>query len=271
VPAEPLLVVDDLRKDFHARNGLFAMGQDPATNAAVDGVSFSLQRGETLGIIGESGSGKSTTARCVLRLIEPSSGSIRLNDVELVGLAKRDLRATRRHMQIVFQNPYNSLDPRRSVGSAIAEPLAAHGIGTRRSRGERVRELLEYVGLEPRAAAYRPHQFSGGERQRIGIARALSVEPQLIVCDEPVSALDVSVQAQILNLLRDLQDELGVAYLFISHDISVVRVVSDRIAVMKDGKIVEYGSADDVYERPTHEYTRSLIAAAELSALHADG
>jgi oligopeptide transport system ATP-binding protein len=263
--SEPLLDVVDLRKEFGQQSGLFGVVSGGARHAAVDGISFAVARGETLGIIGESGSGKSTTARCVLRLIEPTSGSICFDGVNLSTLSRERMRATRRNMQIVFQNPYNSLDPRRSVGSAIAEPLAAYRVGTRRRRRARVRELLEHVGLDPRAAAYRPQQFSGGERQRIGIARALALEPKLIVCDEPVSALDVSVQAQILNLLRDLQDELGITYLFISHDIGVVRVVSDRIAVMKDGKIVESGPADEVHEHPKHDYTRSLIEAARLS------
>jgi ABC-type oligopeptide transport system ATPase subunit len=258
------LVVEELRKDFRAHNSRSSLPQS-AAHAAVDGVSFTVLEGETLGIIGESGSGKSTTARCLLRLIEPTSGSVRFKGVELTSAPKQELRELRQHIQIVFQNPYNALDPSRSVGSSIAEPLSAHRIGTRRSRRARVEELLEQVGLDRRAASYRPQEFSGGERQRLGIARALAVEPALIVCDEPVSALDVSVQAQILNLLRDIQDERGIAYVFISHDIGVVRIVSDQIAVMKDGKFTETGPADEVCNDPKHPYTRSLIEAARIS------
>jgi ABC-type oligopeptide transport system ATPase subunit len=261
VSREALLEVVDLHKTFPARRAKGG-GAGDGRHVAVDGVSFRVDRAKTLGIIGESGSGKSTTARCVLRLIEPTSGSICFQGIDLLRLSKRELRSRRSQMQIVFQNPYNSLDPRRSVGSSIAEPLAAHRIGTRRSRAHRIGELLEQVGLDRRAARYRPQEFSGGERQRLGIARAIALEPALVVCDEPVSALDVSVQAQILNLLRDLQDELGIAYLFISHDIAVVRLVSEHVAVMKDGKIVESGKVDQICSRPAHSYTRSLLAAA---------
>jgi ABC-type glutathione transport system ATPase component len=261
----PLLVVDGLQKTFD-RRGAWLTGRGGGTNAAVDGVSFAIERGRTLGLIGESGSGKSTTARCILRLIEPSAGTILLDGHNVSTAAPRELRRLRRHMQIVFQSPYGSLDPRRSVGSSIAEPLVAHGIGTRTTRSARVRELLEHVGLNPNAGRRRPQEFSGGERQRIAIARALALEPSLVVCDEPVSALDVSVQAQILNLLRDLQDEFGLTYLFISHDIGVVRTMSDQIVVMKDGVIVEAGPADRVCSRPEHPYTQSLIAAAATEA-----
>jgi ABC-type oligopeptide transport system ATPase subunit len=263
---ETLLAVESLRKEFPVRGGLGrAGGHDVHT--AVDGISFSVRRGETLGIIGESGSGKSTTARCILRLIEPTSGSIRFRGQEITDMSRRSFRGVRRHMQIVFQNPYGSLDPRRSVGYSIAEPLAAYSIGNRASRTARVHELLDRVGLDRSVAAYRPAQFSGGERQRIAIARALALEPDLIVCDEPVSALDVSIQAQILNLLRELQDRLGLTYVFISHDIAVIRTVSDSVAVMQNGAIVESGPANRVCSEPSHPYTRALIDASAPAEL----
>jgi oligopeptide transport system ATP-binding protein len=257
---EPLLVVEHLRKDFSANSGWTRASRE--RTYAVDDISFAVSRGQTLGLIGESGSGKTTTGRCILRLIEPSSGSIRFEGVDITRSSRRDLHTLRRQMQIVFQSPYGSLDPRRSVGSSIAEPLSAHGVGTRATRRARVRQLLEYVGLNPAVEKYHPQAFSGGERQRIGIARALALEPALIVCDEPVSALDVSVQASILNLLRDLQDEFGLTYVFISHDIGVVRTMSDEIVVMKDGKITEAGPAEEICAQPKHPYTQSLIAAA---------
>jgi ABC-type glutathione transport system ATPase component len=261
---EPLLLVEHLRKQFPARSG-WARSTRGHAHAAVDDVSFAVSRGQTLGLIGESGSGKSTTARCILRLMEPTSGAIWFKGVDITASSKGELRRVRREMQIVFQSPYGSLDPRRSVGASIAEPLSAHRVGTRSGRRARVRQLLEYVGLNPAVAKYHPQEFSGGERQRIGIARALALEPELIVCDEPVSALDVSVQAQILNLLRDLQDEFGLTYVFISHDIGVVRTMSDEIVVMKDGKIAEAGPAEQICTRPQHPYTQSLIAAASGS------
>jgi oligopeptide transport system ATP-binding protein len=231
---------------------------------AVDGVSFEIKAGETLGLVGESGSGKSTTGYCILQLLKPTSGSVKFEGIELTELGREALRKMRREMQIVFQDPYSSLDPRMTVGDIVGEPLIVHGIGTRRDRGIRIRELLDVVGFNPSFTNRYPHEFSGGQRQRIGIARALALSPKLIVCDEPVSALDVSIQAQILNLLKDLQRDFALAYLFISHDLSVVRSMSDDIAVMKDGKIVEAGSADVVYESPKSEYTKALLASVPV-------
>jgi ABC-type oligopeptide transport system ATPase subunit len=220
--------------------------------------------GETLGLVGESGSGKSTTGYCILRLLEPTEGSVRFEGREVTELGREDLRRVRREMQIVFQDPYASLDPRMTVGDIVGEPLVVHGVGTRRDRGARVRELLDVVGFDPTFVNRYPHEFSGGQRQRIGIARALALNPKLIVCDEPVSALDVSIQAQILNLLKDLQDEFGLTYLFIAHDLAVVRAMSDRIAVMNRGELVELGPAEEVYSTPREEYTKALLAAVPV-------
>ena len=263
--SDPLLLeVTDLRKTYTgSRRRLF--GPRDGSTVAVDGVSFALSAGETLGVVGESGSGKTTTAQLILRLIRPTSGSIRFMGTDLAEIDGAQLRAVRRELQIVFQNPYASLDPRMRIADIVAEPLEAYAIGTMASRRGTVSQLLDRVGIDPALAQRRPREFSGGQRQRIAIARALALRPKLIVCDEPVSALDVSIQAQILNLLRDLQDEMGVAYLFISHDIGVVRVMSDRIAVMRHGKIVEIGSADEVYGNPRDDYTRSLLAAVPLA------
>ncbi|RDI73630.1 ABC transporter [Gaiella occulta] len=258
-PAEPLLSVRGLRKVYPARGGLSGRAAPPVI--AVNDVSFDVLPGETLGIVGESGSGKSTTAYCVLRLVEPTAGVVLFHGVDITGLSQARLRGIRSDMQIVFQDPYSSFDPRMRVGTVIAEPLRVHGIGDRSARAKRVAELLELVGLESSAADRYPHEFSGGQRQRVGIARALALEPKLVVCDEPVSALDVSVQAQILNLLKDIQDELGLTYLFISHDLAVIRTVSDRIAVMNDGSIVELAAADNLFESPTDAYTRRLLSA----------
>jgi ABC-type oligopeptide transport system ATPase subunit len=260
---EPLLAVADLRKEFPVRSG-FVIERVTRTVKAVDGVSFSIPAGKTLGLVGESGSGKSTTGYCVLQLLRPSSGSVRYRGKELTTLRGGSLRRLRRDMQIVFQDPYSSLDPRMTVGAIVSEPLEIHGIGSRRDRRARVRELLDIVGFNPDFVNRYPHEFSGGQRQRIGVARALALNPDLIVCDEPVSALDVSIQAQILNLLKDLQRDFGLTYLFISHDLAVVRSMSDEIAVMKDGTIVESGSADDVYQRPKHPYTKALLAAVPV-------
>ena len=240
------------------------MGRWSEVVKAVDGVSFEIPAGQTLGLVGESGSGKSTTGYCVLQLEKPTSGSVRFMGEELTELSREQLRLKRREMQIVFQDPYSSLNPRMTVGAIVAEPLTVHGVGTRRSRRDRIRHLLDVVGFDPQFTNRYPHEFSGGQRQRIGIARALALDPKLIICDEPVSALDVSIQAQILNLLKDLQHEFGLTYLFIAHDLAVVRSMSDRIAVMQAGKIVEAGAAEDVYLRPTHDYTKALLASVPV-------
>ncbi len=254
VAGQPLLELGELAKHFPTRDGR-------GTVRAVDGVSLALGRGETLGIVGESGCGKSTLARLMLRLIEPTAGSISFDGTDLRKLGAKALRTMRREMQIVFQDPYASLDPRLPVGAIIAEPLEIHAIGTRASRRERVGELLALVGLEPDAATRYPHEFSGGQRQRIGIARAIALEPKLVVLDEPVSALDVSIQSQILNLLMELKARLHLSYIFISHDLSVVEHVSDRVAVMYLGKIVETAGAEALFQRASHPYTRALISA----------
>jgi oligopeptide transport system ATP-binding protein len=258
-----LLKVSDLRKQFPVRSG-FLIERVSHTVNAVDGVSFEIEEGKTLGLVGESGSGKSTTGYCILQLLKPTAGTVRFQGKELTTLGREGIRRARRDMQIVFQDPYSSLDPRMTVGDIVSEPLEVHSVGTRRNRRARVRELLDVVGFNPDFVNRYPHEFSGGQRQRIGVARALALNPSLIVCDEPVSALDVSIQAQILNLLKDLQRDFGLTYLFISHDLAVVRSMSDHIAVMKDGKIVETGPADDVYVTPTHEYTRALLTAVPV-------
>jgi ABC-type oligopeptide transport system ATPase subunit len=260
---EPLLVVSDLEKHFPVRKGL-VLPRTVGHVKAVDGVRFELREGETLGLVGESGSGKSTTGYCVIQLLRPTSGSVVFEGVDLCTLSGEELRRRRRDMQIVFQDPYSSLDPRMTVGDIVAEPLIVHRLGTGRDRRERVRHLLDVVGFNPHFVNRYPHEFSGGQRQRIGIARALALNPKLIICDEPVSALDVSIQAQILNLLKDLQADFNLAYLFIAHDLAVVRAMSDRIAVMNLGRIVEEGPAEEVYTRPRHEYTKALLAAVPV-------
>jgi oligopeptide/dipeptide ABC transporter ATP-binding protein len=254
----PLLEVEDLVKYFEVRRG--GLGRVRAAIRAVDGVSFTIERGETLGLVGESGSGKTTVGRSVLRLVEPTAGRVRFDGIDLSSLRGTALRSFRRRAQIVFQDPYGSLNPRMSVGAALREPLAVHGLA-RGAAEARIDELLGLVGLAPDAKARYPHEFSGGQRQRIGIARALSVEPDLLVCDEPVSALDVSVQAQVLNLLRELQDRFRLACLFIAHDLGVVRYVSDRIAVLYLGRIVEIGDAAAITTAPLHPYTDALLSA----------
>jgi len=256
----PLLEVTDLAKHYPVKRGLILAKQIGSVRA-VDGVSFTLNRGETLALVGESGCGKSTTARLVLRLIEPSAGNVRFEGRDIVSLDRTELKAFRRRAQIVFQDPYASLNPRYTVGQTIAEPMEVHGIGGAASRRARVEELLGLVGLAPFHAARYPHEFSGGQRQRIGIARALAVEPDLVVCDEPVSALDVSIQAQVVNLLADLQKRLGLSFLFIAHDLAVVKHVADRIAVMYLGRIVEIAEKRELFANPRHPYTRALLAA----------
>ncbi len=258
-----LLSVKELHKHFPIRKGIL-VERTVGQVKAVDGVSFDISEGETLGLVGESGSGKSTTGYCVLQLIKPTSGSIRFMGQELTEIGREELRHMRREMQIVFQDPYASLDPRMTVGGIVAEPLEVHGIGTRRSRTETVRRLLDIVGFNPNFTNRYPHEFSGGQRQRIGIARALALNPKLIVCDEPVSALDVSIQAQILNLLKELQRDFSLTYLFISHDLAVVRTMSDRIAVMNQGKLVEIGTAHQIYNEPKDEYTKALFTAVPV-------
>ncbi len=254
----PLLRVRSLVKHFPIRRGLF--GRTSGSVQAVDGVSFDVARGQTLALVGESGCGKSTTGRLVLRLVEPTSGSVEFEGRDVLALPESGMRDLRGKLTVIFQDPFASLNPRMTVGQTLAEPLALHGLAEGRRR-ERVAEILHLVGLAPEHARRYPHEFSGGQRQRVGIARALAVEPRLIVCDEPVSALDVSIQAQVVNLLRDLQARLGLSYIFIAHDLAVVKFIATRVAVMYLGRIVEQGDKDAVFREPRHPYTRALLAA----------
>jgi oligopeptide transport system ATP-binding protein len=261
--SEVLLEVKGLVKHFEVGGGL--LGAPASVVRAIDGVDFTLRRGETLGLVGESGCGKTTTGRCVLQLEKPTAGQIIFEGTDITGLSQQNLRKVRRRMQVIFQDPYSSLNPRMTVGDILAEPIKVHRIITDSAKREkRVRELLEQVGLLPQHARRYPHQMSGGQRQRVGIARALAMEPSLIICDEPVSALDVSIQAQIINLLEDLQASLGLTYLFIAHDLSVVRHISDRVAVMYLGRIVELADRNALYEDPQHPYTRALLSAVPI-------
>jgi oligopeptide transport system ATP-binding protein len=260
---EPLLEVTDLVKHFPIKSGLL-IDRTVDQVRAVDGVSFTVNKGETLGLVGESGSGKSTTCRVVLQLLKPTSGSVKFDGREIAGLGRRELRPLRREMQMIFQDPYASLNPRKRIGQIVGDQLKVQKVASGKELRVRVEGLLERVGLAPEHYNRFPHEFSGGQRQRIGIARALALEPKLVFCDEPVSALDVSIQAQIVNLLDDLQDELGLTYLFVAHDIGVVRHISDRIAVMNHGKIVETGDADQVCEHPRDAYTKKLLTAVPI-------
>ena len=254
-----LIEVKNLKKYFPLGGGVPGAGGDVVR--AVDDVSFTIRGGETFGLVGESGCGKSTTGRCILRLIEPTSGEVRFDGEDMLSLGGNEVRRLRRDMQIIFQDPYSSLNPRMRVGEIIEEPLVIHRVGNRRERKDRAAELLRLVGLEPEHAKRYPHEFSGGQRQRIGIARALALNPRFIVCDEPVSALDVSVQAQVVNLLQDLQEQLGLTYLFISHGLSVVEHISTRVGIMYMGKLVEVASSEEIFHNPLHPYTRALLSA----------
>jgi oligopeptide transport system ATP-binding protein len=258
-----VLKVENLTKHFPIRRGLFNQRLVGAVQA-VDDISFDVYEGETLGLVGESGCGKSTTGRSILQLYEPTSGNVYFKGQDLTSVDGEALRRIRRNMQIIFQDPYASLNPRMTVGSIISEPLEVHRIGNAKERKERVKELLRLVGLNPYFINRYPHEFSGGQRQRIGVARALALNPEFIVCDEPISALDVSIQAQIVNLLEELQQKFGLTYLFIAHDLSMVRHISDRVAVMYLGKIVELTDRDELYRSPQHPYTRALLSAVPI-------
>ncbi|MDQ0160115.1 ABC transporter ATP-binding protein [Alkalibacillus salilacus] len=261
--SEPILEVNHLKKYFDIRGGIF--GKKVGAVKAVDDVSFTVNEGEILGIVGESGCGKSTTGKALLRLIEPTEGEVKFNDQDITQVNSEEMRKLRRDMQIIFQDPYASLNPRHTVEKIVAEPLLVHGMTNAKERKERVKELLEIVGLRAYHASRYPHQFSGGQRQRIGIARALANNPKLIVCDEPVSALDVSVQSQILNLMSDLRDQFNLTYLFIAHDLSVVKHISDRVGVMYLGRMVELADKDELYENPKHPYTQALLSAVPVA------
>src|ERR1700712_1701668 len=260
---DELLVVEDLQKYFPVTRGIIFQ-REVASGKAVDGVSFAIREGETLGVVGESGCGKSTMARCIMKLLEPTGGKITFRGHDITRLSRAEMRPFRREMMMIFQDPYASLNPRKRVGFIVAEALQVHKLGTDAEIKRRVQELLEVVGLNPEHYNRFPHEFSGGQRQRIGIARALAVNPKLIICDEPTSALDVSVQAQILNLLKDLQSNLKLAYLFITHNISVVEYIADEVAVMYLGRIVEQGSVDEVLDNPRHPYTQALLSAVPV-------
>jgi oligopeptide transport system ATP-binding protein len=260
--AANLVEVDDLKVHFPIRSGIFKTVKGSVK--AVDGVTFDVRRGETLGLVGESGCGKSTIGRAMIRLREPTAGTVRFDGVDLTSINSNALRKMRRRMQIIFQDPYGSLDPRMTVGSIVSEPIETHRLAEGEAKRERVAELLRLVGLDPKYVKRYPHEFSGGQRQRIGVARALAVEPEFIVCDEPISALDVSIQAQVLNLLTDLRARLGLTYLFVAHDLSVVKHISDRVAVMYLGKVVEIGPPDQLYAAPGHPYTRALLSAVPV-------
>ncbi len=258
-----LLEVEDLKKHFPVNQGVL-LSRLGKTVKAVDGVTFSVDEGETLGLVGESGCGKSTTGRCINRLLEATEGKVHFEGQDVRKLHRKELKAYRRDVQFIFQDPYASLNPRMTFGEIMSEPLVIHGVGTRRERQDRCKEMLEIVGLNPEHINRYPHEFSGGQRQRVGIARAIMLRPKMIICDEPVSALDVSIQAQIINLLEELQEEFGLTYLFIAHDLAVIRHICDRVAVMYLGKIVELGGWKEVYNSPSHPYTQSLLSAVPV-------
>jgi oligopeptide transport system ATP-binding protein len=260
---EVLVKVKNLKKHFPIRRGVIR--RQVGAVQAVDGVTFDIYKGETLGLVGESGCGKSTTGRTILQLLAPTAGEVKFLDKDLTTLPKEELRKARRNMQMIFQDPYASLNPRMTVSRIVGEPLEIHNIGNANSRKERVQELLRVVGLNPYFVNRYPHEFSGGQRQRIGIARALATNPSFIVADEPISALDVSIQAQVVNLLDDLKAELGLTYLFIAHDLSMVRYISDRVAVMYLGRIVELAERDELYEHPLHPYSQALLSAIPIA------
>ena len=258
----PVLAVRNLVKEFSRQHGLF---RTPTVVRAVDDVTFSIEAGETFGLVGESGSGKTTTGRCILRLIEPTSGAVEFKGDDVLRFTRSRMRQARREMQIVFQDPYSSLNPRMRVGDIVEEPLVIHRTGPKAERRARVGELLQLVGLDPGQLDRYPHQFSGGQRQRIGLARALALNPSLIIADEPVSALDVSVQAQVVNLLMELQERLNLTYLFIAHDLRLVRHICSRVAVMYRGRIVEMGTTASLFDAPAHPYTRALLSAIPVA------
>ena len=260
----PLLKVEHLSKEFPAESGMFAKRFSKRVVSAVNDISFEIYPGETFGLVGESGCGKSTTGRTIMRLTKPTAGKVFFQGKDVSEMSKHEIKDMRREMQFIFQDPYASLNPRMTIGEIVSEPMTIHGVGTKEERIERVRELLDVVGLNPEHINRYPHEFSGGQRQRICIARALALNPEFVVCDEPVSALDVSIQAQIINLLKDLQEKYKLTYLFISHDLSVVEHISDTVGVMYLGNLVEYGETADIFKNPLHPYTKALFSAIPI-------
>ena len=257
----PLLKVEHLSKEFPAESGMFAKRFSKRVVSAVNDISFEIYPGETFGLVGESGCGKSTTGRTIMRLTKPTAGKVFFQGKDVAEMSKHEIKDMRREMQFIFQDPYASLNPRMTIGEIVSEPMTIHGVGTKEERIERVRELLDVVGLNPEHINRYPHEFSGGQRQRVGIARALVMNPKLIIADECISALDMSIQAQVVNLMKDIQDETGLAYLFIAHDLSMVKYISDRIGVLHLGYLLETGTTEEIFSHPVHPYTRSLISA----------